>query len=97
MIIHGANDSLVPVEGARRMADALEAVSNQPVVYAALPYAQHAFDIYASRRTRHTVRAVERFLAYVGAAHIQDDHGSVIAPLSAPATSRAYLASTPDL
>ena len=97
MVIHGTNDSLVPVEGARRMADALRAVSNQPVVYAELPYAQHAFDIYASLRTRHTVRAVERFLAYVRAGHIQGDHGSVIAPRSAPATSRAYLASTPDL
>ena len=71
MIIHGTNDSLVPVEGARRMADALRAVSCEPVVYAELPYAQHAFDIYASLRTRHTVRAVERFLAYVRAAYIE--------------------------
>ena len=96
MIIHGTNDSLVPVEGARRMAEVLRGVSNQPVVYAELPYAQHAFDIYASLRTRHTVRAVERFLAHVRAGHA-DDYGSVTAPLSAPVTSRAYLASTPDL
>lgn len=69
MLIHGTNDSLVPVEGARRMADALRAVSHQPVVYAELPHAQHAFEIYASLRTRHTVRAVERFLAYVRATY----------------------------
>ena len=70
MLLHGTNDSLVPVEGARRMADALRAVSNEPVVYAELPYAQHAFDIYASLRTRHAVRAVERFLAYVRAGYV---------------------------
>ena len=67
MLIHGTNDSLVPVEGARRMAAALREKSRQPVVFAELPHAQHAFEIYASLRTRHTVRAVERFLAYVRA------------------------------
>lgn len=70
MLIHGTNDSLVPVESARRMAQALRERSHQPVVYAELPHAQHAFDIYASLRTRHTVRAVERFLAYVRANRI---------------------------
>ena len=69
MLIHGTNDSLVPVEGARRMAEALRSVSQQPVVYAELPHAQHAFEIYASLRTRHTVRAVERFLAYARATY----------------------------
>lgn len=77
MLIHGANDSLVPVEGARRMAEALRQKSHQPVVYAELPHAQHAFEIYASLRTRHTVRAVERFLAYVrattGAARVEQE------------------------
>jgi hypothetical protein len=34
--------------------------------------AQHAFDIYASLRTRHTVRAVERFLAHVRAGYVLD-------------------------
>lgn len=67
MLIHGTNDSLVPVEGARRMARTLRERSRQPVVYAELPHAQHAFEIYASLRTRHTVRAVERFLAFVRA------------------------------
>ena len=70
MLLHGTNDSLVPVEGARRMAEALRAVSRHPVVYAELPYTQHAFDIYASLRTRHAVRAVERFLAYVRAGYV---------------------------
>ena len=37
----------------------------QPVVYAELPGAQHAFDIFPSVRTHATVHAVERFLAVV--------------------------------
>jgi acetyl esterase/lipase len=70
MLVHGANDSLVPVAGARLMADALRHSSTQPVVYAELPFAQHAFDLYGSLRTRYTVRAIERFLAYVRAGHV---------------------------
>jgi acetyl esterase/lipase len=73
MIIHGTNDSLVPVESARRFAGELRSVSRQPVVYAELPMAQHAFDIYASLRTRYTVRAVEQFLAFVRATKFQSE------------------------
>lgn len=67
MLVHGTNDSLAPVEGARVLAAALRGASRQPVVFAELPRTQHAFDIYASLRTRYTVRAVEQFLAYVRA------------------------------
>jgi acetyl esterase/lipase len=70
MLVHGTNDSLVPVDGARRMAEALRLSSAQPVVYAELPFAQHAFDLYGSLRTRYTVRAIERFLAYVRAGYV---------------------------
>ena len=70
MLLHGTNDSLVPVDGARRLARALRASSPQPTVYAELPKAQHAFDIYASIRTLYSVRAVEQFLAYVRARHL---------------------------
>lgn len=64
-VLHGTNDSLAYVEQARRFVEALRAASHQPVVYAELPRAQHAFDLFASVRTLHTVRAVERFLATV--------------------------------
>lgn len=70
MILHGSNDTLVPVDGARRMARALQASSSSSVVYAELPRAQHAFDIYASVRTMNAVRAVEHFLAYVRAGYV---------------------------
>jgi acetyl esterase/lipase len=84
MLVHGTNDSLVPVDGARRMAGALRRSSSQPVVYAELPLAQHAFDIYASLRTRYTVRAIERFLAYVRAGHISGQRAAT--KPTAPAT-----------
>jgi dipeptidyl aminopeptidase/acylaminoacyl peptidase len=70
MILHGTNDTLVPVDGARRLAAALRRSSGAAVVYAELPRAQHAFDIYASVRTLNAVRAVEHFLAWVRAGYV---------------------------
>ena len=70
MVMHGTNDTLVPIDGARRLVRALKATSHQPVVYAELPYAQHAFDLYGSVRANYAVRAIEHFLAYVRAGYI---------------------------
>ncbi|MEV4597366.1 alpha/beta hydrolase [Amycolatopsis sp. NPDC049253] len=61
-VIHGRNDSLVPVEEAREFVARLRAKSRQPVAYAELAGAQHAFDIFPSIRSAHVVRGVERFL-----------------------------------
>ena len=69
-IIHGSNDTLVPVDEARGFVKKLKAVSESPVVYAELPGAQHAFDIFPSLRTGHVIRAVERFLDYVYSGHL---------------------------
>jgi acetyl esterase/lipase len=63
-VLHGAHDSLVPVEQARHFVSRLRAVSKAPVCYAELPHAQHAFEIFHSHRTAHVVRAVDRFLAW---------------------------------
>jgi acetyl esterase/lipase len=62
-VLHGTNDSLVPVEQARSFTARLTEVSRQPVVYAELPHAQHAFDIFGSARAAHAAVAVEQFLA----------------------------------
>ena len=43
----------------------LRDVSAQPVVYAELPFAQHAFDMFGSARAAHAAVAVEQFLAEV--------------------------------
>jgi len=64
-VAHGRNDSLIPVELSHAFAARLREVSRNPVVFADLPGAQHAFDILASRRTRATVTAVESFLGVV--------------------------------
>jgi acetyl esterase/lipase len=64
-VLHGTNDSLVPVESARRFAQDLRATSAAPVAYAELPGAQHAFDAFSSRRAHACAEAVERFLGVV--------------------------------
>jgi len=61
-VLHGANDTLVPVETARTFVQRLRAVSRQPVAYAELPLAQHAFDVLASLRCQATTSAVADFL-----------------------------------
>ncbi len=63
-VIQGTHDSLVWVEEARIFVSALQSVSRKPVAYAELPGAQHAFDIFHSVRTDHTVNAVGHFLEY---------------------------------
>jgi acetyl esterase/lipase len=62
LVIHGRNDTLVPVEEARALVAKLRAVSQQPVVYLELPGTEHAFDVFPSIRSDHVVRAVARFL-----------------------------------
>jgi acetyl esterase/lipase len=62
---HGVNDSLVPVEQGRLFAGRLRKVSRSPVVYAELPGAQHAFDIFGSPRARAAAEAAAAFLGFV--------------------------------
>jgi acetyl esterase/lipase len=66
-VIHGRNDTLVSVEQARYFVERLRLVSRNPVAYAELPGAQHAFDFLRSPRTTCTVRAIARFLTVVRA------------------------------
>ncbi len=68
-VIHGDRDSLVPVEGAREFVQKLREVSKQPVAYAEIEGAQHAFDMFPSVRSEHVKHGVERFLAWTHAGH----------------------------
>ena len=61
-VLHGAHDSLVSVEQARLFVQRLREVSGATVVYAELPGAQHAFDVFPSIRSAHVVRAIDRYL-----------------------------------
>lgn len=64
-VIHGDKDVLVPVAGARRFVAELRRQSSNPVCYAELHGAQHAFEVFPSLRTVRTVEYVERFLSWV--------------------------------
>jgi acetyl esterase/lipase len=61
-VIHGRDDSLVPVREAREFVRRLREKSKNPVAYAELAGAQHAFDVFTSVRSAHVVRGVARFL-----------------------------------
>jgi acetyl esterase/lipase len=93
-VIHGTNDSLVPVEQARSFVAMLRAESKSPVAYAELPGAQHAFEIFDSPRTLFTSGAVYRFLESIRA---REGHGSTEAATSASADpAAAGTGATPD-
>jgi acetyl esterase/lipase len=61
-VIHGDRDTLAPVEEARYFANQLRDISIEPVIYAELGGAQHAFDLFCSPRTSHMLVAVLKFL-----------------------------------
>ncbi|QKG18595.1 esterase/lipase [Actinomadura verrucosospora] len=65
LLVHGDRDTLVPVESARGFAERLREVSAGAVVYAELPWAQHAFDLFHSLRFEAVVDTVEAFAAWV--------------------------------
>jgi len=62
LVFHGTNDTLVPLAVARHFVSQLRLVSRAPVAYVELPRAQHAFDVLASIRCRHTTMGAIRFL-----------------------------------
>lgn len=63
-VIHGELDSLVSVDQARLFVAELRRTSERSVVYAEVPGAQHAFDVFHSIRSAHAVRAVDRYLTW---------------------------------
>ena len=68
-VVHGTHDSLTAVEEARLFVELLGKVSREPVSYAEIPGAQHAFEVFHSLRSAHVVRGVERFLAWLWTRH----------------------------
>jgi len=80
-ILHGEDDSIIPVPEGREFAEAMRNTSTSVVAYAEIPHAQHAFDFYyGSPRAHHTAQAVEEFLSWVHAARRP---ATVTAPTSA--------------
>jgi acetyl esterase/lipase len=68
-VIHGGNDTLAPVHQARAFVEALQEKSDATVTYAELPGAQHAFEVFSSIRSQHTIGAVQRWLQWHRATH----------------------------
>jgi acetyl esterase/lipase len=71
LLVHGTCDTLAPVCESRRFAGALRKTSLAPVVYAEIPLAQHAFEIFPSRRTAHVLDGVASFVAWLYSRHLE--------------------------
>ncbi|MFZ0833456.1 MAG: alpha/beta hydrolase [Mycobacterium sp.] len=62
LIVHGANDTVIPVKQARDFADRLRETSRSTVGYLEVPGAQHGFDLTDGARTASVVTAIRLFL-----------------------------------
>ncbi|MCL4683135.1 alpha/beta hydrolase [Myxococcota bacterium] len=82
-VVHGAADTLVPPEEARVFVAALRERSRSPVVYAEIPGAQHAFELFPSIRSQLVRGGIERFLGYVRNQARGGSHASAAASQSA--------------
>jgi len=81
-VIHGQIDTMVPVEEARHFCRVFRERAEAPLVYAEVPGAQHAFEIFPSVRTSFVIHGVERFLAVLYSGYLLErgrgaDRGAV--------------------
>ena len=87
LVVHGDKDSLAPVEEARRFVDLLRKTGGAPVVYAEIPNAQHAFEIFKSLRCQMVVDGIERYLAYVYSEYLRSQRARDDSPRLADQTA----------
>jgi acetyl esterase/lipase len=64
LVVHGRNDTLVPVGEARVFVERLRETAKNPVAYAEIAGAQHAFDLFPSFRSAGVMRGAARFLEW---------------------------------
>lgn len=76
-LVHGDHDSLVPVDEARHFHRDLQANSRAAVVYAEIPGAQHAFEIFPSLRSALAIDGVERFLFHLYSGYLRGERRRV--------------------
>ncbi len=62
LVIHGDRDTLTPLPDARLFVERLGAVSRNPVLFAEIEGAQHAFDVFLSPRAVPVIEGVGAFL-----------------------------------
>jgi acetyl esterase/lipase len=60
-VIHGDRDTMSPLEDAQLFVEKLREVSKQPVLFAEIPGAQHAFDVFLSPRSAPVIEGVAAF------------------------------------
>jgi acetyl esterase/lipase len=77
LVVHGRNDTLVPVREAREFVARLRDTAKNPVAYAEIAGAQHAFDIFPSLRSAGVLRGVARFLEWCHATRDERAPGQV--------------------
>jgi acetyl esterase/lipase len=75
LVVHGDLDTLVPVTQARSFAERLRRTSAEPVLYAEMKGAQHAFDLFPSYRAARVIEGAERFLTSVRCAERRQSAG----------------------
>jgi acetyl esterase/lipase len=70
-VLHGESDSVIPSVQARSFCAALREAGAPAVGYAELPNAHHAFDLFATIRSRLAADAVADFLGVVHGRHLR--------------------------
>jgi acetyl esterase/lipase len=76
-VLHGESDSVIPSVQARDFCGALREAGAQTVGYAELPNAHHAFDLFATVRSRLAADAVADFLGVVYGQHLRSQSGTL--------------------
>ena len=73
-VVHGTFDSMAFVDEARVFVAALREAGAEPVAYAEIPAAQHAFDTFHTVRSTHVVNGVVRWLVWLRSRHLAGAH-----------------------
>lgn len=72
VIIHGDRDSLVAVGESRLLADKLQQVSENKVIYSHIPGAQHAYNIFRSIRSELVLNELMRLAIFFEEKHLSE-------------------------
>jgi acetyl esterase/lipase len=75
-VLHGESDSVIPSKQARAFHAALREAGARTVGYAELPNAHHAFDLFATVRSRLAADAVADFLGVVYGQYLRSQSGN---------------------
>lgn len=72
MVIQGDRDTLVSTDETRYFVERLRQISSNPVVYAEIAGAQHAFDVFPSVRSEHVLKGVVEFVSWLYSGYVAE-------------------------